>query len=195
MLKIFDFDGTLIDPWPRYYAVFCSLAGADIQMKDYVEIKKSLLRDEMVAKYFGVRLPDGYFEMKPVLLEDREFLLLDKPFFSNAELKKLLRGNTLILSKRKNRDNFKWELDKLGIECRFEVVQTGSKEDWVSHNISGPVVMIGDSVEDLKVGNLKQAEVYMVGYGIGTKAEFEKTGIKYLFHEKPIDLYIFWGIN
>lgn len=81
MLKIFDFDGTLIDLWPRYHAVFCGLLGIDISLEAYREIKKRLVKDEMVAHYFGAHLPDGYFEQKSKRLEDREYFLLDKPFF------------------------------------------------------------------------------------------------------------------
>lgn len=122
--------------------------------------------------------------------EDMAYLSLDRPFFMNEKLHNLLAGNALILSKRRNKENFKWELNELGIGCAFEVVgEAESKADWVRKHVSELVIAIGDSIEDLKIGTIKEVEVHMVGYGMGTKSEFEKTGIGHQFHERPVELY------
>lgn len=189
MIKIFDFDGTLIDLWPRYHAVFCDLAGVDLPLKDYKEIKRRFKKDEAVADYFKISLPYSYFEKKSILLEDREYLSLDRLFFSEKKIVKLLAGKTIILSKRKNRENLEWELSRLGIECKFEIVPFVSKTDWIIRNLNEPIIAAGDSIEDLKIGKLSNTEIHMVGYGLGTELEFKQTGIKYYMHENPIELY------
>lgn len=187
-MRIFDFDGTLVDLWPRYHAVFCELVGKNISFDLYKSIKKKYKRDEEVARVLNISLPEKYFSKKETLLEDIDFLKLDKLYFKGEEWKNIMGKNHIILTKRRSRENFEWELDYLGVESRFELITSGKKEDWVRDNVSVPAVVVGDSVEELKIGNLSGITVYMVEYGLGTKNEFDKMGVKFNYYRTAAEL-------
>ena len=188
LLKIFDFDGTLVDLWPRFYAVFCNLSRADVSLDEYREAKRRLKRDEDVAEGLGVTLPSDYFERKAELLEDKEYLKLDKLLFTPDELVRLLFGNSLILTKRRNEENFKWELDRLGISCDYKVL-TSRDEDtklrWEEENIKTPAMVIGDSVDDIRLEQIDGVKAVAVGYGLSNRADFEGTGLCFEYAEYP----------
>ena len=148
---IFDWDGTLIDLWPRYYAVFRDITGqSNISFQEYKCVKQKLLKDSLVAEHFMIKLPENYFELKKIMLEEKEYLLLDKLFFNQEELKILLnwkdvgkqnggydeensrnghREDCIILSKRRNIPNFYWQINNLGLQCTAYAVE--DKTDWL----------------------------------------------------------------
>lgn len=189
-MKVFDFDGTLIDIWPRYYAVFCEAANAQtIAFAAYKKIKKRFQRDALVAEQLGVELPDNYFSRKKVLLEDENFLKLDVPLFSPDEIQAMLGEDAIILSKRRNARSFYQELDSLGIRCKSYILEQGDKIDWLSKLPSeGDNIMIGDSLQDLSVAGLPNYSAWMVGYGLNTYEQFVSTGIPFTYMESPVDL-------
>ena len=71
----FDFDGTVVDIWNRYYRVFLTASKlSGFTQASYMEAKRSLVLDERVAHFFGGELPSDYFSTKRAILEDRAFL-------------------------------------------------------------------------------------------------------------------------
>lgn len=189
MLKIFDFDGTIVDLWPRYHKVFVDASGIKgIGFDEYKQVKRNLEKDELVAGYFGGRLSADYFEVKKKLLEDEHYLELDRLLFSKDRLDEML-GNAILLSKRRNQKTFYDEVSALGIKCKAFALSDISKKSWVVENIiEENVLMIGDSKADLEVGSLNNVFSWMVGYGIAKREAFEGTNIPFTFFETPRDL-------
>ena len=181
-----DFDGTLVDLWPRYYAVFCDLTKLNnVSLSEYRHTKQKLIKDSLVTEYFGQKLSSDYFEKKRIMLEEKKYLSLDKLFFEKEEIQCLLKKNCIILSKRRNRNNFYWQLDNLGIKCNAYVVE--NKLEWIqAHASNENHIIIGDSVDDLKVGMLPNVTAWMVGYGVNVKEQFRD--IDHRFFSCPSDL-------
>ena len=187
----FDFDGTLIDLWPRYYSVFISLTGKhDLSFSYYKWAKQKFQKDIDIASVLGTKLPENYFELKKELLEDKKYLDMDKPFFNvNIINSFFARSNACILTKRRNISNFKWQLNLLNIKCNYFVVENIEKRNWIEQNYPNEqCVIIGDSTEDLKAAELDNVEAYLVGYGLNTKSQFDECRLKYTFIETPKEL-------
>lgn len=185
MTILTDFDGTLVDLWPRYYSVFRDILRFDLNFDDYKITKQRLIKDSCVAKFFHKSLPGDYFQRKTVLLEERKYLQLDRLLIEAEEINDILSGDCIILTKRKNAENFFWQLSELGLKCKSEVVKKGSKRQWVERShISGGLI-IGDSLADLEVAKLPNFVAWMVGYGFGTKEQFNSIRIPYKYVEKP----------
>ena len=53
----FDFDGTIVDVWQRYYQVFLAAGGVSgLGSKEYIAAKRRLGKDDLVAAALGVLL-------------------------------------------------------------------------------------------------------------------------------------------
>ena len=58
----FDFDGTIVDVWQRYYQVFLAAGGVSgLGSKEYIAAKRRLGKDDLVAAALGVLLPSTYY--------------------------------------------------------------------------------------------------------------------------------------
>ena len=65
-----DFDGTIVNLWPRYYRAFCMASGAaGVTQAQYLAAKRRFPADGKLAEHLQVPLPDGYFSRKRGLLE------------------------------------------------------------------------------------------------------------------------------
>lgn len=190
-MRFFDLDGTLLDLWPRYYKVFCSiLAISDISFRQYKEKKQELKKDEKVAAAFGYRLPADYFRKKSEFLERKDFLKFDKMWFSKTEIQKLFRNDSMILTKRRYSDNLKWQLNKLGIKATTVIVGEMTKLQWIENNYpKEDSLMIGDSIMDLETGYLPNVLPVMVGYGLETRKQFDNLGISYLYLDSAKEVF------
>lgn len=188
MIKIFDFDGTLIDLWPRYHAVFCHLTGSDVALEEYRDVKMRIKRDEEVARELNCVLPNDYFFRKAELLEYKEFLKMDRLWFSKEELVKMIDDNAFILTKRRNKEHFDWEMNYLDLSCDYVVVSADTKAEWIKNNIDESVIVIGDSIEDLRTAFLPQVNAIAVGYGINRREDFDSLGVRYQFASSPLEL-------
>lgn len=178
----FDFDGTIVDLWPRYFAVFSELLNLEsIDIAEYKEQKQLLIRDDKVAKHFGKQLPFNYFNRKAHLLEKHEYLILDKLFFSKQLINEFFsKYHAMILTKRRDNNSFEKELKLLNINVPKKVISDGTKAKWIEENYKEEkCIIIGDSIADLEAGKLINTDAYMVNYGLGTKGQFDKTGIPY----------------
>ena len=198
MMRFIDFDGTLVDLWPRYYHVFCSLLNIEwVKIDEYKRAKQKLGKDELVAQYFGKQLGKTYFEEKSIALEEKEFLKYDHLFWKKSEFKEVFEvPQTYILTKRKNPENFIWELEMLGVDARAEIVKgSESKLQWLQEkNYTSHITVAGDSIMDLETGQMQNAEIVMVGYGLGTREQFYCLQIPYLYIDNPYKLlkYLTW---
>ena len=192
---ILDFDGTLVDLWPRYYAVFRDLTGYNnLKPKKYKLVKQLLVTDDKVADYLGISLQDDYFEQKRELLENDKYLALDKLFFTERELALLTSLNPIILTSRHNIDNFYKQLSVLGIKCPAYATNNKSKKNWILENFpSQQGIIIGDSITDLEVATLPNMKAWMVGYGLQTRKSFKTTGITFNYIASPRDLIYFFS--
>lgn len=183
-----DFDGTLIDLWPRYHAVFtdlCELTGISLDL--YKKAKREFHKDELVANHFGKELPAMYFEKKAQLLEDKNYLRLDRLFLSvNLINQTFQNSNAVLLTKRRNKANFLWELDELGIRIRSKVLCSQSKKEWIQANYNNEKCYIfGDYLNDLEAASLENVDAYMVLFGLGTENQFAKANIPYEAVDTP----------
>ena len=192
-MRLIDFDGTLLDPWQRFYSVFCKLLGINnLTISEYKGIKKELKKDGLLAEKLGKSLPKSYFEDKAEMLESKELLKLDKLYFGLKETKNLFQNDTFLFTKRRNPQNLKWQLRRLGLDIPVIVVKDGSKFDWINENITDKkVTVIGDSVQDLKTAEINGVNAVMVGYGLGNKEQFDSLGIDYKYFNYPDELYKF----
>lgn len=189
MLKILDFDGTLINLWPRYHAVFCCLTNADISLEDYIAIKKKLKKDKDVARYFDIDLSDDYFINKRRALEDRDYLKLDRLIFSTDELNILLDGDVVILTRRSNEENFAWEMNQLEIQSEYYVLKDRSKLDWAKEFLmerhGENAVVVGDMTDDIMLSQLCGVRAIAVGWGLHEREDFDAATGDYEYVDTP----------
>lgn len=186
MMILLDFDGTIIDLWPRYHAVFCALTKADINLSTYKTLKQKLKKDELLCKHLGIEIPVDYFVMKSKMLEDKNFLKCDKLIVAKETLLEFAQKNNVkILTARRYPENFEWELDFLGLtslRC-CSICVNEPKKDWVKSSALSKGVIIGDDARDLQVASNPGFSAIMVLSGLGTNQDFAKTKIKYSVFE------------
>lgn len=170
-----DFDGTIVNLWPRYYAVFCAASqSADIPYDLYVSAKRNKLRDEAVARALGVDLPPDYFEKKRQLLETQAMLRKDTPWLPTELLQKLFAQEPCrILTMRRREDLFFQQLSWLHLEDlqQYSIVldpDSGIKKaDYLKANYSeGNHTIIGDSAAELEAGRLANVQAILVTSGL-----------------------------
>lgn len=186
-----DFDGTLVDLWPRFYSVFCDINEKyDISFEEYKKIKLQYGKDEIVAEKFGFTLHSGYFDEKKVRIESKKYLLKDMPFVSAEYLNSTLSKKAMILTKRRNLENFAEQIDEMGIKLPYIVLNENiSKVEWIKkYGESTTGIIVGDSIVDLEVGKLDHIVPYMVKTGLGTERQFKQTGIEYKLYENIVDV-------
>lgn len=179
---LLDFDGTIIDLWPRYHAVFCELSGVDIDIRTYKSLKQELKKDEILFRQLSLEMSSDYFLRKRKLLEDKEFLKRDKLIVDKENLIEFVhKNNVKILTARRYPDNFIWELDYLGLsELKYSSICVSEpKKDWVKSNVLSGGVIIGDDVKDLQVALNAKFSAIMVLSGLGTNYDFSETKIEY----------------
>ena len=191
-MRYIDLDGTLLDLWPRYYKVFCTLLHVeDIKFEEYRKRKRQYGKDGMVARFFGYELPKGYFSKKKELLEEREYLALDCLLLTVEEIKKIFRDDkTMLLTKRRFPKQLEWQLDQLGLDIPM-VTANNTKLQWLRENCFEESIIVGDSLIDLDAGKLDNISPIMVGYGLGTKVQFDNYGVKYTYMDTPQKMLAF----
>ena len=185
-MKIIDFDGTLVDIWPRYYAVFSELTKSNVGLEEYRRVKRIYERDSLVAQQLGVVLPDDYFVYKQILLEEKTFLELDKLWINVEDILNLFQEEDIILTKRRREDNFFWQLDRLRLHeliLQSHVVQD-SKEEYVRKRYcEKEKIVLGDSMQDLEIGRMPKTKCIMLGCGLFSRFRFEESGIDYVYYD------------
>lgn len=175
MTYILDFDGTIVDLWPRFYKVFCDINSiSDVSFNDYKKVKRLLKKDELVARKLNVILHKDYFERKKEFLENFEYLKEDKLLVAKEDLYDFFaKYKCLILTKRRNKENFIKELKFLNIEIKkleFEILSPLSgmtKSEWIRQNyFNDAITLIGDGEEEIKANVLPNVNVVIVDSGL-----------------------------
>lgn len=185
-MTLIDFDGTIVDLWPRYHRVFCTLTNAQVDLHTYKKAKQVYKRDESLARYLGVELPEDYFPRKAVLLEETEYLALDRLLVCGNQLLRFMeQKNAWILTARRRPDHFLWELDYLGLSALRDraICVNGSKTAWVEQHVPGEGIMIGDDVKDLQVVVASNLQAIMVLTGLCTAEDFRSTGLPHTLRQ------------
>jgi len=181
---IFDFDGTLVDVWERYYKIFIEFWKVDLEIQFFKTLKWRYNDERLILKDVNVTFTEHDFEnykiFKSQNLEDKTFLSLDK-LIINTENLKAIRDNYLILTMRKHKDNFYWQIQMLALSQFFEgkcvVLEPkgmDTKKNWLYENIKnldGEIKIVGDSESDLKMVEVSKStdvkvEAYLVKSGL-----------------------------
>jgi len=179
---IFDFDGTLIDVWKRYYEIFKKWWKLDIDMKTFKRLKWQNQSESEILKSLEVKFEKEDFSrykmFKDQNLEEKEFLSFDELIIDPNYILKI-KEDYMILTMRKNVENFFWQLDRFGLkdlfkEKSFALKPEGidTKLEWLKNarDLDNEITVIGDSETDLKMVELSnqhtKVNVYLVKTGL-----------------------------
>lgn len=176
----FDFDGTVVDVWTRYFEAFRLAAGdSKTERESYISAKRRLCKDDLVAAELGVILPEDYYFRKKELLESQELLRRDTLLVSPDVLADFdERIGFRILTVRRNPAQFMTQLTELGLSCFAEksvVLTPGtvSKKDFLSAAFSaGENIVIGDAASEWETAELENTRVFLVRTGLRDPADF-----------------------
>ena len=145
------------------------------EQKQYIEAKKRFRKDYLVASFFGVELDDNYFSRKREFLEKREYLSLDQLIVDKNVFNSFFQANNCyLLSKRANKQNLMWEIDRLGLNIKEEKVivigqeDNPSKIEFLEKESSQDFVLFGDSMEELNASKIPNSKIVLVRTGLET---------------------------
>ncbi len=156
-----DLDGTLLDFFPRYYAILKDYFSFDRipSFEEYKKSRRSGLSEVGLVKLFrpDSKEIDKYIVFRNEMIESQKYLAFDK-LFSNSvigDLKK--KGKLVLLTYRKQNQNLKMQVEDFQIAGLFDEIITPSELftdaiEFKAHFISqqeGAKIMIGDSKADI----------------------------------------------
>lgn len=171
----FDFDGTLVDVWQRYYHIFKDASGiTGMSLEEYVQVKKQLVRDGDVARAFGENLPEDYWAKKRAMLEDPQYLSFDRLIVPAEQILEFFKAHECrILTNRRYPDAFKEQLKGLGLEellakCVVlnpdeKITKTGYLQEKHPHEC---IVLVGDAEAEAQAAVVDTICVYLVRTGL-----------------------------
>lgn len=181
-----DLDGTLLDVWPRYYAVmdkFLERHGLITpSLNEYKRQKLQWVQDEAILRHAAFGYPDGGRELLPMYrswkqeaLESTPILRLDRPIgllnVFAARVSPAYRLN--LISIRRNPELAMRQLRRLNMIDPFERIdfvspsRTGNpKWDAIRERAGPHDVMIGDSEIDLACGSMLGLRTFHVRTGL-----------------------------
>ena len=178
-MRIFiDFDGTIVDVWQRYFAIFKNYFSlTDSFFSEYQKLKHLWPNDkELVNHLFHLNEAeiDSYFHFKQDRLESMEYLRLDTLLAEPDSLKDFFKKtDAKVLTIRKNQTAFFEQLDfmKIGFLKELAIVLEpqgkDTKYNWFSKSVKNePFILIGDSEIDLKAGTLANGTAVFVKTGL-----------------------------
>lgn len=176
----FDFDGTLVDIWQRYYQVFCVAGGGSAPSYGaYVAAKRRLVRDDLVAAALGVSLPPTYYEEKRRLLEEAEYLALDALLLPSSVLTEFFGAFPCrILTARREPATFYAQLSGLGLASLAEksvVLRPQdqiTKKDFLAAQGQGEKIVVGDAEAEYEAAVCSNTQVFLVRTGLRTPKDF-----------------------
>lgn len=183
-IVVLDFDGTIVDVWDRYYSVFIAASGTEVPITklEYKKMKAQLIRDDFVAREFGVTLPCNYYKEKKELLECLDYLQLDQLLIERQRLIEfILSHECIVLTKRNEPGRFYDEIDYLNlseISSKCIVMKpliNDLKIDYCKRIYPNRrLVVVGDSDDEYKFSDEKVNHSYMVNTGLRRNDSFEK---------------------
>ena len=171
----FDFDGTLVDVWQRFYHIFKDASGiSGMTLEEYVQVKKQFVRDSDVAHTFGGVLPEDYWAKKRAMLEDPKYLSFDRLLVPAEQIMEFFQAYPCrILTNRRNAAAFKAQLTALGLEelCEKCVVlnpdEKITKTQYLHNNHPNEkIVLVGDAEAEAQAAELNSVKVYLVRTGL-----------------------------
>lgn len=177
----FDFDGTIVNVWPRYYQVFLAASGiSGVSLSQYRAAKRTAVSDLETARLLGVELPDGYFTEKRALLEDASYLRLDRLLLSPEELETFFNQfSCRILTCRRRPQAFLREMDELGLSAlsdRAIVLDPdagGGKKDFLERSFhQGLHTVVGDSEAEWEAASQENVRTVLVRTGLRSPEDF-----------------------
>lgn len=176
----FDFDGTIVDVWERYSAVFSDAAHIRVPIEEYIAVKKEKQRDEDIAAVYRIYLPNNYFQQKRRLLEDERYLSTDKLLISAQKLINFFdRYACRILTSRRNKEAFYYQMEKLGLGILNAQTIVLDPDDKISkrehlRNTVGKskIIAVGDSRAEWEIGELPDSMIYLVKTGLFDPEKF-----------------------
>lgn len=174
MIYFFDFDGTIVDVWKRFYSVFLDAGHiTNVSFSDYKKLKLALRKDSYIASFFDQVLSNDYYEEKKIRLEEYEYLNLDSLLVEPKKLIDFFKKNeAFILSKRRNKEHLIDELKRLHLDDIIEKTivlnpdDNISKLDYLKKNISCAFTLIGDSYEEYEARVLHNSFIILVNTGL-----------------------------
>lgn len=194
MKILFDFDGTLIDVWQRYYKVFSDLAKpSNLNLCEYKQVKRMLEKDSLIADYFKIQLPDDYYPQKGEMLEKMEYLSLDKLLIERDRIVQFASEHDVqILTRRRNEANFYRELNLLNLKelkpkSTVLLPAICHKKDWIQDKCGQEqVIIVGDGQEEIDAAILGNVTVLLVNTGLKDVSKVAGGQGKIFLFETPL---------
>ncbi|MFN3247674.1 MAG: HAD hydrolase-like protein, partial [Leptonema sp. (in: bacteria)] len=161
----FDLDGTLVDARVRLFKLFKELVPqTQLSFEEYWKLKRDKVSHEMILRellhFDDIEL--NLFQFKWMnLIETKEYLNYDVPFFGVEQLLKKLKHLNIslyIVTARQYVDGVNYQIEKFGWSMFFKKIlvteQQYSKADLIQPFISGcnQNWIIGDTGSDILVG-------------------------------------------
>lgn len=177
----FDFDGTLVDVWERYYRIFVAAGGLSAVEHDaYIHSKRELVKDDLVADRLHCTLAPAYYTEKKRLLERADFLKLDTLLIGVDELLEFFaRYPSRILTVRRNPAAFYEQLENLGLSSIAEksIVlhpehRIGKVDYITAHYGTEKNVIVGDAASEYEASALANTQVVLVRTGLRDPEDF-----------------------
>ena len=177
--KLFlDFDGTIVDPRPRYYYVYSTLLGASstpLPLDDYWKLKQAAQPERTIVAehHHGVDAND-FAARRLAMIESEAALAHEQPIPGAVEAVQALRRahDLYLVTLRRNRAGLQAELARLGLDdCFVEVLSApatadpaGVKVDLIGKRACAADWMIGDTEADIGAGQ----RLHMMTCGVAT---------------------------
>ena len=171
----FDFDGTLVDVWQRYYQIFKDASGiSGMSLEEYIRIKKEFPRDADVARAFGRTLPEDYWTKKRSMLENPAYLAHDRLIVPAEQICEFFQNNPCrILTNRRDPVAFSGQLTALGLESLLDACVVLNPDDKKTkaqflrenHPVE-QIVLVGDAEAEAQAAEIDTVKVFLVRTGL-----------------------------
>lgn len=193
-----DFDGTLVDVFPRYFGILSSflsdLTNIKMDFYKYKKLKRLGKKDHLIVKEtlngFNLDIIE-YVKYKQENLEHFSWLKKDLIIGSpKIEIEKLKNHGyrVVLLTQRRNKSNLFKQLDYLNITEIFDDVivvyphkHINSKSEFISKNYSTLDIIIGDSYTEIQTSQLLNIQGFFVDSGLFSSKVLKLTDNK-VFH-------------
>ena len=191
----FDLDGTLFSCKERLYTLHKDLLKElKIQdgpsLKEYFNLKMAKVPEkEIMSRYIRNRDKLAkYLKKRLELIEDEHYLKFSKPFIGISELLRRLSKDyvLILLTKRKSEAAVKGQLAEWGLAGLFEEVLVAGKAvnfdkaNLIKDRFNDNSLIVGDTEEDVLLGNSLGMPVIAVCWGMRSKNLLRKSGAKHL---------------
>jgi len=178
-----DFDGTIVDVFPRYYGILIEylekMTDKSLDFSKYKKLKRLGKKDHVIVRELtkGLEIDiDDYIKFKRENLENLSWLkkdvLIGNPRSVNLELKNI-GYRIVLLTQRNNKNNLLKQLDILNIIESFDEIvmvkpRAGQnvKAAHIEKQYSSEDIIIGDSSVEIDASRLLNINGYFVESGL-----------------------------